>query len=83
MPSFPTIKYLARAPHLAIFTAARHFEFKGDIATCKYLGAGFVGNAEVERDVSFALSLREQPERGQYQNYRWYIGKRIGRNAEG
>lgn len=75
---YPTIKYLAHAPHPTVFTAARYFEIKEEMAMWKNLGAGFVKNAEVNRWKGMSPSLGvcgDKPNEVSYQNYWWYIVK--------
>ena len=75
---YPTIKYLGRAPHPTLFTAARYFEIQRDMEVWKNLGAEFVKNAEVNKWKGMSPSLAvcgDKPNEIVYQNYWWYIVK--------
>ncbi|KAK3172320.1 hypothetical protein OEA41_005641 [Lepraria neglecta] len=75
---YPTIKYLAHAPHPTLLTAARYFEIQGDMGVWKNLGAEFVKNAEVNKWKGMSPSLAvcgDKPNEVVYQNYWWYIVK--------
>jgi splicing suppressor protein 51 len=75
---YPTIKYLARAPHATLFTAARYFEIQGEMGVWKNLGAEFVKKAEVNKWKGMSPSLvvcGDKPNEVSYQNYWWYIVK--------
>lgn len=75
---YPTIKYLAHAPHPTLFTAARHFEIQGEMGVWKNLEARFVKNAEVNKWKGMSPSLTvcgDKPNEVVYQNYWWYIVK--------
>ena len=75
---YPTIKYLAHAPHPTLLTAARYFEIQGDMGVWKNLGAEFVKNAEVNKWKGMSPSLvvcGDKPNEVVYQNYWWYIVK--------
>lgn len=73
---YPTIKYLAQAPHPTLFTAARYFEVQGEMGVWKNLGAEFVKNAEVNKWKGMSPSLGvcgDKPNEVIYQNHWWYI----------
>lgn len=75
---YPTIKYLAHAPHPTLLTATRYFEIKGEMGTWKNLGAEFVKNAEVNKWKGMSPSLAvcgDKPNEVGYQNHWWYIVK--------
>lgn len=74
---YPTIKYLARAPHPTLFTAARYFEIQGEMGVWKNLGAKFVKNAEVNKwkGMPPSLVVGDKPNEVFYKNYWWYIVK--------
>jgi splicing suppressor protein 51 len=75
---YPTIKYLAHAPHPTLFTAARYFEIQGEMGVWKNLGAEFVKNAEVNKWKGMSPSLvvcGDKPNEVNYRNYWWYIVK--------
>ncbi|KAL5415466.1 hypothetical protein PMIN04_008536 [Paraphaeosphaeria minitans] len=75
---YPTIEYLARAPHPTLFTAARSFEIEGEMRIWKRLSAGFVKKAEVNRWKGMSPSLAvcaDKPNEVTYVNYWWYIVK--------
>jgi mitochondrial splicing suppressor protein 51 len=75
---YPTIKYLAHAPHPTLFTAARYFEIQGEMGVWKNLGTEFVKNAEVNKWKGMSPSLTvcgDKPNEVVYQNYWWYIVK--------
>lgn len=73
---YPTIKYLAHAPHPTLFTAARYFEIQGEVGVWKNLGAEFVINAKVNRWKGMSPSLAvcgNKPNEVLYRNHWWYI----------
>ncbi len=75
---YPTIKYLAHAPHPTLLTAARYFEIRGEMEIWKNLGAEFAKNAEVNKWKGMSPSLGvcgDKPNEISYQNYWWYIVK--------
>ncbi|KAF2788999.1 hypothetical protein K505DRAFT_254250 [Melanomma pulvis-pyrius CBS 109.77] len=75
---FPTINYLAHAPHPTLFTADRFFEIEGEMGVWKYLGAEFVKNAEVNKWKGMTPSLGvcgDKPNEVTYRNNWWYIVK--------
>ena len=75
---YPTIKYLAHAPHPTLFTALRYFEIQGETGVWKNLGAEFVKNTEVNKWKGMSPSLGvcgDKPNEVDYQNYWWYIVK--------
>lgn len=75
---YPTIKYLAHAPHPTLFTAFRYFEIEGEMGIWKNLGAEFVKNAEVNKWKGMSPSLvtcGDKPNEVAYQNHWWYIVK--------
>jgi splicing suppressor protein 51 len=75
---YPTIKYLAHAPHPTLFTAARYFEIRGEMGVWKNLGAEFAKNAEVNKWKGMSPSLvvcGDKPNEVIYQNHWWYIVK--------
>ena len=75
---YPTIKYLAHAPHPTLFTALRDFEIQAEMGVWKDLGAEFVKDAEVNKWKGMSPSLGvcgDKPNEVMYQNYWWYIVK--------
>lgn len=75
---YPTIRYLAHAPHPTLFTAARYFEIQGEMRVWNDLGAKFVKNAEVNKWKGMSPSLvvcGEKPNEVSYKNHWWYIVK--------
>ena len=75
---YPTIKYLAHAPHPTLFTAARYYEIQGEMGIWQNLGAEFVKNAEINKWKGMSPSLSacgDKPNEVVYQNYWWYIVK--------
>ncbi|KAH8600065.1 hypothetical protein B0O99DRAFT_668679 [Bisporella sp. PMI_857] len=75
---YPTIKYLAQAPHPTLFTAARYFEIRGKLRVWKDLGGKFVKNAEINKWKGMSSSLvvcGDKPNEVFYQNHWWYIVK--------
>jgi splicing suppressor protein 51 len=73
---YPTIKYLAHAPHPTLFTAIRYYEIQGEMGIWKNLGAEL--NAEVNKWKGMSPSLTtcgDKPNEVVYQNYWWYIVK--------
>ena len=75
---YPTVKYLAHAPHPTLFTAFRCFEIEGEMGVWKDLEAKFVKNAEVNKWKGMSPSLLacgDKPNEVLYQNYWWYIVK--------
>ena len=75
---YPTIKYLAHAPHPTLLTAARYFEIQGEMEVWKNLGAEIVKKAEVNKWKGMSPSLGvcgDKPNEVVYQNYWWYIVK--------
>ncbi|ORY15315.1 hypothetical protein BCR34DRAFT_183767 [Clohesyomyces aquaticus] len=73
---YPTIKYLANAPHPTLFTAAIYFEIEGEMGVWNYLGAGFAKNPEVNKWKGMSPSLvmcGDKPNEVCYNNYWWYI----------
>jgi splicing suppressor protein 51 len=75
---YPTIKYLAHAPHPTLFTAARYYEIQGEMEIWKNLGAEFLENAEVNKWKGMSPSLTvcgDKPNEVVYQNYWRYIVK--------
>jgi splicing suppressor protein 51 len=77
---YPTIKYLAHAPHPTLFTAARYFEIQGEMGVWKNLGAKFVKNPEVNKWKGMSPSLSvcgDKPNEVTYINHWWYIVKQM------
>ena len=75
---YPTIKYLAHAPHPTLLTTGRYFEIQGEMGVWKNMGAEFVKNAEVNKWKGMSPSLAicgDKPNEVVYQNYWWYIVK--------
>jgi splicing suppressor protein 51 len=75
---YPTIKYLAHAPHPTLFTAARYFEIRGEMRVWKNLGTEFVKKAEVNKWKGMSPSLVVcglKPNEVSYKNHWWYIVK--------
>ena len=75
---YPTIKYLAHAPHPTLFTAARYYEIRGEMGVWKNLGAECVKNAEVNKWKGMSPSLTacgDKPNEVTYKNHWWYIVK--------
>lgn len=76
---YPTIKYLAHAPHPTLFTASRFYEIREEMAVWKNLGAEYVKDAEVNKWKGMTPSLcvcGDRPNEVLYTNYWWYIVKR-------
>ncbi|KAN0096778.1 hypothetical protein V8E51_015583 [Hyaloscypha variabilis] len=75
---YPTIKYLAHAPHPTLFTATRYYEIQGEMRIWKDLGAEFAKNAEVNKWKGMSPLLTvcgDKPNEVIYQNHWWYIVK--------
>ncbi|EUC47406.1 hypothetical protein COCMIDRAFT_90255 [Bipolaris oryzae ATCC 44560] len=75
---YPTIRYLAHAPHPTLFTAYRFFEIEGEMRFWKSLGAEFVKEAEVNKWKGMSPSLAvcgDKPNEVLYKNHWWYIVK--------
>ena len=75
---YPTMQYLAHAPHPTLFTAARYFETQGEMIIWNYLGADFMKNAEVNKWKGMSPSLGvcgDKPNEVIYENHCWYIVK--------
>ena len=75
---YPTIEYLARAPHPTLFTALRYFEIRGEMGVWKRLGAEFAKKAEINKWKGMSPSLGvcgDKPNEVLYPNYWWYIVK--------
>jgi splicing suppressor protein 51 len=73
---YPTIEYLAHAPHPTLFTAARYYEIQGEMGIWKSFGAEFVKNAEVNKWKGMSPSLTAcgvKPNEVSYPNYWWYL----------
>ena len=75
---YPTIKYLAHAPHPTLFTAARAFEILGEMCVWKDLGAELVKNPDMNKWKGMSPSFgiyADKPNEVEYQNHWWYIVK--------
>ncbi len=75
---YPTIEYLAHAPHPTLLTTGRYFEIEGEMEVWKNLGAKIVKNAEVNKWKGMSPSLAvcgDKPNEVVYKNYWWYIVK--------
>lgn len=75
---YPTIKYLAHAPHPTLLGVAHDLEIQGEMKIWKILGAEFVENAEISKWKGMSPSLAvcgHKPNEVVYQNYWWYIVK--------
>ncbi|EMD89464.1 hypothetical protein COCC4DRAFT_76291 [Bipolaris maydis ATCC 48331] len=75
---YPTIQYLAHAPHPTLFTAARYFEIEREMRVWETLEAEFVKNAEVNKWKGMSPSLGvcgDRPNEVSYKNHWWYIVK--------
>lgn len=73
---YPTIEYLAHAPHPTLFTAARQFEIVGEMIVWETLKAKFAKNFEVNKWKGMSPSLQvfgDKPNEVTYNNYWWYI----------
>ena len=75
---YPTIRYLAQAPHPTLFTAFRYSEIQEEMGLWKNLGAKFVKNADVNKWKGMSPLLvfsGDKPNEISYNNYWWYIVK--------
>jgi splicing suppressor protein 51 len=84
---YPTITYLAHAPHPTLFTAAREFEVQGEMRVWKALGAKFGKNAEINKWKGLSPRLTMCGDKSTelnevyYQNNWWYIVEQGGKGA--
>ncbi|EMD61220.1 hypothetical protein COCSADRAFT_97801 [Bipolaris sorokiniana ND90Pr] len=75
---YPTIKYLAHAPHPTLFAAGRYFEIEGEMRVWKSLGAKFMRNAKANKWKGMSPSLSvcgDKSNEVTYKNHWWYIVK--------
>ena len=83
---YPTIKYLAYAPHPTLFTAFSYSEIQGEMKIWKDLGAEFVQNAEVNKWKGMSPSLGvcgDKPNEVIYKNHWWYCETKVIGKYEG